>query len=300
MEELREVIIDRVATRSSEEIRFKNQMRGEPELTFEEKRHIVQDLLMKSPSQFLARFGLALQPQDLDYFSHMPEDDDVAYHVRNLEERLDAERLRLLTKNRRYAALSRLETSGYFDEVEMQKRDPLLYEELVEKYLTDSEKAELEKAQRLRDLAEKGTDTPIHPFADLLMESLIVKPEVTALKNKQKERDNDQEEEADSEEECEEEPKGEPIDDGEKSLLRQEFRDIMTERFLDGKDAQHVDYNEIDCDSNLDAAVESSRDEEERYFDDEEPSPTLRFRFSDSMNNDEDEAKTKQNMVFSV
>ena len=149
MDELRSIIINRVSSQSSEEIRFRNQTRGEEELSLEEKRAIVTNVLDKCPARFLFRFGLTLQHSDLQYFQQF-DDEEVRYHVRSLEERLNAEKLRIVTKNRRFAAMPRLERTGYFDDLEMQKRDPLLYEELVEKYLTDDEKIGLQKARELR------------------------------------------------------------------------------------------------------------------------------------------------------
>jgi uncharacterized protein YqfB (UPF0267 family) len=150
MEELKRSIIDRVASKSSEEVRFKSQARGDPQLNFEEKEKILTELLDRSPAQFLFRFGLALHLSELEYFRHFQDDFEVGYHIRSLEERLNAERFRIITRNRRFAAVARLENSGYFDDLEMQKRDPLLYEELVEKYMTEDEKLALQKAQDLR------------------------------------------------------------------------------------------------------------------------------------------------------
>ena len=51
---------------------------------------------------------------------------------------------RLKIRNRRYGALRKMQLSGasYFKEGEMRKRDPLLYEELVDGNLTDEERGE--------------------------------------------------------------------------------------------------------------------------------------------------------------
>lgn len=271
MTDLREILIDRIAMKSSDEIHFKNQNRGEPEFGLDEKRQIVADLLTKSPSQFLYRFGLALTISDMNYFHQFENDCDVVYYIHHLGERLNIEHTKILIKNRRYTAIARLETYGYFDDLEMQRRDPLLYEEYVEKYLSDSEKSERLRAQNFRGPANSG-QRPSHPFADLLMESLIEKPQVRGLRDQQKERSKNQEEELESDEERVEGPATTPLKEGEKEILRAEFRHIMEERFLNGHDTEFLNYKEVDEDTNLDVNTEAVRDEEDRYFDDEEPS----------------------------
>ncbi|XP_055346064.1 coiled-coil domain-containing protein 97-like [Paramacrobiotus metropolitanus] len=263
-----DVLIDRVANCASTDIRFKNQSRDEPELSLDDKRQIVADLLTKSPAQFLFRFGPALEPPDLVYFEQFSVDPAVQIHLHDLREHFDTKHQKLLTKNRRFAALPRLQAAGYFDEAEMQKRDPLLYEELVEKYLNPEEKRAREKARK-----STGTD---HPFADILMESLIETPRTEEFLVRQKEYEAHQTEETDSDEEEEEAVPEDPLDDREKEVLREEFRHIMEERFLEGRDGDYVDYAQIDRDERLDVAVrELWRDEEDRYFDEEEPSDTI-------------------------
>lgn len=65
---------------------------------------------------------------------------------------------------------------------------------------------------------------------------------------------------AEEEEECEE------IEDEE--FMRQEFLQIMKERFLTGKDGDYVDYDRIDNDMCLDDDLLriESQDQEEKYF----------------------------------
>ena len=135
-----------------------------------------------------------------------------------------------------------------------------------------------------RELSEQTG--PAHPFADLLMESLIEKPAVDNFRERQRERDKEQTEEFDDEEEAVEDDDGpdstptpEPhaliLDDRGRHLLHEEFRHIMQERFLEGRDALHVDYGDIDTDTNLDVNEVAEMDREERYFDEEDVSPPL-------------------------
>jgi hypothetical protein len=52
---------------------FKSQQVEEPELSFEQKRQIAEDILIRNPGQFLSRFGQFLESRHLDYFTEMNE-----------------------------------------------------------------------------------------------------------------------------------------------------------------------------------------------------------------------------------
>ncbi|NWV00332.1 CCD97 protein, partial [Upupa epops] len=60
-------------------------------------------------------------------------------------------------------------------------------------------------------------------------------------------------------------------DEAERAMLYHEFTSCMFQRFLDGEDG-NFDYSQIDENSDLDNLDIVSRDAEERYFDEEEPS----------------------------
>ncbi|GAU88437.1 hypothetical protein RvY_01137 [Ramazzottius varieornatus] len=296
MEPCTKEMLNRVASLSSDDVRFRNQARDEPELTYVEKMDIVSKVL-HTPSNFLFRFGPYLNSADLEHFEQFSGDPDVAHQLQDLRKQLNSDRMRTLIRNRRFASIDSLTTAGYFDESEMQRRDPLLYEELVEKHMTPEEKLEVQRLRDIRERAEKRDSEQRHPFADILMESLIEKPEVDAYRERQREKEQGQtqeeekdtsDEEGDAEDESTEirkkvdslhlestdraEPPEVPLDDEERALLREEFRQIMQERFLEGKDSDFLDYGAIDQNAALDRSDEFLRDEEDRYFDDEEPS----------------------------
>jgi hypothetical protein len=66
---------------------FKSQQVGEPELSFEQKRQIAEDILIRNPGQFLSRFGTFLQAQHLDYFTesdNLSENYEVSFHLKRL------------------------------------------------------------------------------------------------------------------------------------------------------------------------------------------------------------------------
>ncbi|NXT30387.1 CCD97 protein, partial [Syrrhaptes paradoxus] len=62
-----------------------------------------------------------------------------------------------------------------------------------------------------------------------------------------------------------------PPDAAELAMLREEFTTRMYQRFLDGEDGD-FDYSQVDDNPDLDNLDIVSRDAEERYFDEEEPS----------------------------
>ena len=83
---LQNAMLDHLA--SSEVAHFKDQQRGEPELSFEQKRQIAEDILKHNPGQFLARFGKFLQAQHLDYFTELnavSESYEISFHLKQLQ-----------------------------------------------------------------------------------------------------------------------------------------------------------------------------------------------------------------------
>lgn len=60
-----------------------------------------------------------------------------------------------------------------------------------------------------------------------------------------------------------------PATEAEKHLLREEFQNIMRERFLSGGD-QDFDYGAVDNNTEYDSLAIRGWDEEEKYFDDDE------------------------------
>jgi hypothetical protein len=83
---LQKAMLDHLA--NSKVAHFKDQQRGEPELSFEQKRQIAEDILKHNPGQFLARFGKFLQAQDLDYFTELnavSENYEISCHLKQLQ-----------------------------------------------------------------------------------------------------------------------------------------------------------------------------------------------------------------------
>nr|CAD7401498.1 unnamed protein product [Timema poppensis] len=126
-----------------EDVHFKSQQIGEPELTFVQKRKIAGDLLSRNSGQFLARFGQFLELQHLKCFDITNEDGmdyEVQYYLKQLQRFHNKSKMRVVIKNRRYEALKKLVNEGtYFSDEEMKKRNPLLYDRLVGCYLSGLE-----------------------------------------------------------------------------------------------------------------------------------------------------------------
>jgi len=162
---------------------FKSEQKGEPELTFEEKRAIAGKLLEKSHCLFLSKFGHYIKVEHLEYFSKS-QDYETVYHVNRLQRYFNNSTRHIDIKNRRYEALRTLIEKGeYFSECEMMKRNPLLYEHLVGQYLTEEEKK-----------ARDSIDTKSANYVDILMETIERNKLQNRLKSQQKEEDEVREE----------------------------------------------------------------------------------------------------------
>ena len=108
----------------------KSQQNDEPDLPFEDKLVILRDMYETSRTKFVFKFGHLLLTEEL----HMFEDDgnaDLKCYLKNLKSLLDKTQI----KNRRYNYMKDvLIKDGFFNDNELQQRNPLLYKHYVEKY----------------------------------------------------------------------------------------------------------------------------------------------------------------------
>lgn len=249
---------------------IKNQQRGDPDLTGAEKIKILTDILRRKPGNFLMRFGSLLDELDLTYFEGS-SDHEVSFRVRELFKNLGPKAKQKRVRNRRYECLKKLtETSDYFTEEVMRDRNPMLYEYYIGQYLTEEEREDLD-----RDKSEMSLSALIMKKMDIDRRS--------ALLHWQWERESGQKEETNSSSEEEEEmgikEKGveniklssDPEEaEQEKRMMRQEFLRAMQLSFLGGED-RDFDYSEVDWNEQYDSMDLQQQDEEEAYFDAEEP-----------------------------
>lgn len=259
---------------------IKSQQRGEPELTREEKREILIHLLHQTPGAFLMRFGTLLNEQDLTHFDNN-SDYEVQYRIKELRRTQSFQVQQTRVRNRRYKAIEHLtETSDYFTEETMRERNPLLYEHYIGQYLSVEEKERMRKCQ---------------PGEVSLLAHVLQKYDQDLLEDRLKRQqyeENIVEEDDDSlEEEQEERSKGMILSDDpsqvqvEKHMLRKEFLRAMHLSFLNGED-NGFDYSTVDDNMEYDDLDIVTRDQEEQYFDSEEPTTCDKYNEDNPSIND--------------
>jgi hypothetical protein len=206
----REQMITYVANSQAEDIFFRSQQRDEPALTAEEKKKIAASLLKSSPSNFLVRFGKILNPNHLTYFHQFENNYEVLFHLQQLEKQNKLTQTSV--KNLRFHAMNEMIKEGkYFSMDEMRKRNPILFHELVEKYMSSDEKRLLEQEQP--KLCNLSTIFMAHIDGD---------SENSKRRNEQR-ADQSAWDEALACEEEEEEDDDDDIDQEEKKFFRDEF-----------------------------------------------------------------------------
>ncbi|CAF1168239.1 unnamed protein product [Rotaria sordida] len=233
----------------SSNIIIASQQRNEPDLTYEQKHEILNNLYKTNPINFIYRFGSLLTDDELK--QNFDSNDDYIRQILNSNRHKRS-------ANRRYTYMQQLIADGsYFSDEAMKERSPLLYEQMIEKY-NDNETKQL------------VTRTANGPLADFYMEHLEA---INHQERVEKEFENEEHvnDDDDSESESDDDDENEQkYSSTEKNLYRQEFLAIQKEKFLNGEDS-NIDYTSIDNNENLDDIKIRERDEEEKYFDDEDP-----------------------------
>lgn len=251
-----------------------SQQQGEPDLTEPEKVAILGQLYHKKPLVFLERFRTGLREEHLACFGHLRGDHRADFYCAEVARQGTARprTLRTRLRNRRYAALRELIQGGeYFSDEQMRFRAPLLYEQYIGQYLTQEELNARTPAPQAPRSSSPGT--PAYPLSDLLFQSYQERELQQKLLRQQEEEEACFEEEEDSDEEDQRSDKDLEAwvpDSEERLILREEFTSRMHQRFLDGKDGG-FDYSTVDDNPDFDNLDIVARDEEDRYFDEEEP-----------------------------
>lgn len=254
-----------------------SQQQGEPDLTEREKVAILGQLYHEKPLVFLERFRTGLREEHLACFGHLRGDHRADFYCAEVARQGTARprTLRTRLRNRRYAALRELIQGGeYFSDEQMRFRAPLLYEQYIGQYLTQEELSARAPAHQPPKPGSPGT--PACPLSDLLLQSYQERELQQRLLQQQEEEEaclEEEKEEEDSDEEDQRPGKDSEAwvpDSEERLILREEFTSRMHQRFLDGKDGD-FDYSTVDDNPDFDNLDIVARDEEERYFDEEEP-----------------------------
>ena len=246
---------------------IKSQQREESEYSEPQKIEMLSGILHQTPGAFLMRFGHELDGTDLKYFS-ASKDFEVDFRVKELRRNLDSRVREKRVRNRRYECIKELtEKSEYFSEEEMRDRNPLLYEHYIGQYLTQEEKDTLDSSKSEMSLSA------------MIMGKMNIDRRRELL-TRQQEQEAGQLEETDSSSEEEDisrrsEDSGgvtlPEIDTREKWMMRQEFLRAMQLSFLSGED-KDFDYGKVDANERYDPMELRGQDEEDAYFDEEEPS----------------------------
>merc|ERR1719350_1497216 len=234
---------------------FRHQQVGEGELATDEKEKIVKELVQSKPALFLQRFGRFLSVAQLDYFESLQDEDFELSHYLKETKQLTCRKVRQQrVKNRRYAMLQRMLAASHphFSESAMRERNPLLYQQLVGKFMTAEEKA-----------ADEAVDMTNCSLSKIILEHMDINKERDDRKREEKE---EQEEEFDSEEEADGDDKNVARLEGGKEFLKQEFVNAAYQSFLAGKDPG-LDYDQIDADATLDDLDAEELEQQEKYFD---------------------------------
>lgn len=135
LDDLKEALLTHIC--SENKAFFKSQQIDDPELSFADRKEIATEILNKSHSKFLQRFGMNMKEQHLKFFEsqfYNPlEQQEVTENLKHISWNINHHGS--IVRNRRYAALLKLvEEKKYFSEGEMKSRDPLLYEQLIGQY----------------------------------------------------------------------------------------------------------------------------------------------------------------------
>ena len=240
---------------------IKSQQKGDPELTVEDKKMILATILRDSPGSFLRRFGSVLDNEDLQYFTTSTEY-EVQYHVRQLNRLLKGNNVKKQTSNRRYKAIEELTaTTDYFTDREMHGRCPLLYEQYIGQFLSDEERDKMSSCK-------PGELSLAAHIVNKLDNDVIVERLVQEVKTENGQDGGTTTSCCEGVLTLSADPEQAECD---KYMLRKEFLRLMHLRFINGEEEGSV-YDDIDTNEEYDITTVGEHDDEELYFDSEEPS----------------------------
>lgn len=258
-------MIDRIA--QNQTVYFKSQQKDENDLSFGDKRSIVDKTFREKKDLFLQRYGHLLSEKELDSLAESEDDSDITVIVKSLKDSLVRNSSKSVVKNRRYQALQHLIKEGnYFSDCQMQSRNPLLFDQMVGQYMTEEEKTKLTNEKYLQNHNCFGLSSFLLEQMDNNRTDNRLETQKSAEQCEEFDTDSDEDEEY---EECDEPTPKECLSEPQKLELREEFKRVMSERFLEGKDEEFYDYNQCDQNMDLDFNQINDRDIEDQYFDDD-------------------------------
>ena len=303
---MEDMVLNIVARVAQSDAVVRSQQREEEDLSSEDKKSLLREILHKRPGTFLARFSKFLAAEDLTYFDFIRGDYEVDFYLREARLLLDPVRRERLVKNRRYECMRRLQEEGvYFSDRALYHRQPLLFERYIGQFMNDEEKKaldgdqqaecslsshimfQMEQEKRLRLLErQKGVEKDAEIACGFELFSADEHEVFPAEEQESMEVAPAVDEESSATIGWGELPESKPkvekaavqdtqrVSLEEKALLRREFMNIVQQLFLSGHE-QDFDYAAVVSNADFDSLENRQLDEEAAYFDSEEPSDAL-------------------------
>ncbi|CEF69655.1 Protein of unknown function DUF2052, coiled-coil family-containing protein [Strongyloides ratti] len=229
----------------------------------------IKSIFNSSKLKFVITFASYISPSQLELFHYKSDGtlEDNSYITR-LQIAYGRSKKNIETdvklKNDRWMMFEELfKNSDFFTDKRMRERDPQLYDTMIGNYLNDKEKEELKP-----NLINSGFSGVMQQFVDSeriskrkhqsndnimkLYEEVVIKGNIKLL---------------DNEDIIEEEKEDEK--NSNKEFLRNEFLNIMKQRFINGEDSQFFDYDSYKIKDKKKFNDIMERDLEDSYFDED-------------------------------
>eukprot|EP00055_Hartaetosiga_balthica_P003252 m.7119 g.7119 ORF g.7119 m.7119 type:complete len:290 (+) comp2711_c0_seq1:142-1011(+) len=252
-----------------ESIVVASQQRGEEDMSEDTKVMELRNVLERNPGLFLQRWGTCIDTSSLISIFGKLDDAIVKYYVKTIP--LEREKQLSIARNRRFQKMQELLRQGdFFSESATKQRSPWLYDQYIGKFLSNAETMRrvniegeglwsghllnqvMQKESNVRFQAEEDASRQMWKgctSSSALSES-VIEAEVFGVETRE-ERERTKEE----------------ISTEEKEALKQEFLQLMKERFLRGDDTDFFDYSTVDSNPRYDDVAQMTQDAEDEWFD---------------------------------
>ena len=238
----------------------------------QKRKEYLEALLQRDPGVFLERYASKLTEAERALFDPLRDNYEVDFYLKLAEDdaKRGATKVSATAKNRRHAQLNRLVADGsYFSEEAMRNRAPLLHHQYIGQYAP----AAPATAATLSDSAMQQLEEQEHQTR------LQKAKEEQAMVEEEEETSSDEEGHpakpvskypAISSDQHNEDPVAYvDISPADRIQYKEDFVQMMQQRFLCGRDHEHVNYPDIDANVTLDDdwAAQANEDAQEKYFD---------------------------------
>uniref|UniRef100_A0A0N5BGH7 DUF2052 domain-containing protein n=1 Tax=Strongyloides papillosus TaxID=174720 RepID=A0A0N5BGH7_STREA len=233
----------------------------------DDKLREIKKLYEGSKLKFIITFSSYISPSQFELFYHKSdgskEDDSYVMRMKVAYEKAKKNNgVNVSVRNDRWMMYEELSTTtDFFSDKKMRERDPQLYDTMIGKYLNDVEKEGLKP-----NPINSGFSGVMQQFNDSerisqrkvrcsnikeLYEEVVINGNVSLL------------------EEDDRIPQEEDNNDSDKEFLRNEFLNIMKQRFINGEDTEFFDYNSYKIKGNKKINRIKEQDLEDSYFEED-------------------------------